>query len=219
MSYGDFCFSVGQLSGNLKNTFIFAVGNVFVEIEMKQKVFTTILQWLVSLFCWLTVSPLFCYLAGRWKLMGKKLRVCLMLISPLFLIVYFILYLLVSGVYYDYRREHRFADKEVLERITGVAYPDFEVVKYTKGEESFLGDYHDELTIEFKEMPSAAFYQSLDSLVATDVWFLHDNVYSFSAIWGNGFPAPQGESEEEDMMFDIHIEKGSKQAVISYGAW
>ncbi len=186
---------------------------------MKQKVFTTIWQWLVSLFCWLTVSPLFCYLAGRWKLMGKKLRVCLMLISPLFLIVYFILYLLVSGVYYDYRREHRFADKEVLERITGVAYPDFEVVKYTKGEESFLGDYHDELTIEFKEMPSAAFYQSLDSLVATDVWFLHDNVYSFSAIWGNGFPAPQGESEEEDMMFDIHIEKGSKQAVISYGAW
>lgn len=186
---------------------------------MKQKVFTTILQWLVSLFCWLTVSPLFCYLAGRWTLMGKKLRVCLMLISPLFLIVYFILYLLVSGVYYDYRREHRFADKEVLERITGVAYPDFEVVKYTKGEESFLGDYHDELTIEFKEMPSAAFYQSLDSLVTTDVWFLHDNVYSFSAIWGNGFPAPQGESEEEDMMFDIHIEKGSKQAVISYGAW
>lgn len=219
MSYGDFCFSVVQLSGNLKNTFIFAVGNVFVEIEMKQKVFTTIWQWLVSLFCWLTVSPLFCYLAGRWKLMGKKLRVCLMLISPLFLIVYFILYLLVSGVYYDYRREHRFADKEVLERITGVTYPDFEVVKYMKGEESFLGDYHDELTIEFKEMPSAAFYQSLDSLVATDVWFLHDNVYSFSAIWGNGFPAPQGESEEEDMMFDIHIEKGSKQAVISYGAW
>ncbi len=219
MSYGDFCFSVWQLSGNLKNTFIFAVGNVFVEIEMKQKVFTTIWQWLVSLFCWLTVSPLFCYLAGRWKLMGKKLRVCLMLISPLFLIVYFILYLLVSGVYYDYRREHRFADKEVLERITGVTYPDFEVVKYTKGEESFLGDYHDELTIEFKEMPSAAFYQSLDSLVATDVWFLHDNVYSFSAIWGNGFPAPQGESEEEDMMFDIHIEKGSKQAVVSYGAW
>ena len=39
---------------------------------MKQKVFTTILQWLVSLYCWLTVSTLFCYLAGRWKLEGKK---------------------------------------------------------------------------------------------------------------------------------------------------
>lgn len=186
---------------------------------MKQKVFTTILQWLVSLFCWLTVSPLFCYLAGRWKLMGKKLRVCLMLISPLFLIVYFILYLLVWGEYSDYRREHRFADKEVLERITGVTYPDFKVVKYTEGQMSVLRDYRDELTIEFKEMPSSTFYQSLDSLVATDVWFLHDNVYSFSAIWGNGFPAPQGESEEEDMMFNIHIEKGSKQASISYGAW
>lgn len=186
---------------------------------MKQKVFTTILQWLVSLFCWLTVSPLFCYLAGRWKLMGKKLRVCLMLISPLFLIVYLLLSLWVLSEYYQYRREHRFADKEVLERITGVTYPDFKVVKYTEGQMSVLRDYHDELTIEFKEMPSSTFYQSLDSLVAADVWSLYDNVYSFSAIWGNGIPAPQGESEEEDMMFNIHIEKGSKQAVISYGAW
>ena len=127
-----------------------------------------------------------------------------MLISPLFLIVYLLLSLWVLSEYYQYRREHRFADKEVLERITGVTYPDFKVVKYTEGQMSVLRDYRDELTIEFKEMPSSAFYQSLDSLVATD---------------GNGFPAPQGESEEEDMMFNIHIEKGSKQASISYGAW
>lgn len=64
-----------------------------------------------------------------------------MLISPLFLIVYFILYLLVWGEYSDYRREHRFADKDVLTEMTGVAYPDYKVVEYTKYQRHFLGDY------------------------------------------------------------------------------
>ena len=185
-----------------------------VRIKMKQKVFTTILQWLVSLFCWLTVSPLFCYLAGRWKLMGKKLRVCLMLISPLFLIVYFILYLLVWGEYSDYRREHRFADKDVLTEMTGVAYPDYKVVEYTKYQRHFLGDYNDKWIIVFEETPSAVFYQSLDSLIATgnSDWSRDDNVYSFSGY-------DYSDDYEEGSSLYVCFKKGSKQATISYAVW
>lgn len=181
---------------------------------MKQKVFTTILQWLVSLFCWLTVSPLFCYLAGRWKLMGKKLRVCLMLISPLFLIVYFILYLLVWGEYSDYRREHRFADKDVLTEMTGVAYPDYKVVEYTKYQRHFLGDYNDKWIIVFDETPSAVFYQSLDSLIATgnSDWSRNDDGYSFSRY-------DYSDDYEEGSSLYVCFKKGSKHATISYAVW
>ena len=44
-----------------------------------------ILQWIISLISWLTLSPLFYYLTWKWKLIGKKLRVTLLLISPIFL--------------------------------------------------------------------------------------------------------------------------------------
>ena len=139
----------------------------------------------------------------------------------MFLILYAIIYFWGLETYYNYHRKHRFDDKEILERITGVTYPDFKVIEYTKGRTSFLGDYNDQLLIEFKELPSVAFYQYLDSLIVTgnSDWFIFDNVYSYSKIWGNGFPAPNGEDDEEDMMFSIRFGKGSRQATIGYGAW
>ncbi|MFS2618761.1 hypothetical protein AAH132_22700, partial [Bacteroides ovatus] len=92
---------------------------------------------------------------------------------------------------------------------------------YTKGRTSFQGDYNDQLIIEFKETPSAAFYQKLDSLIAVEQsdWSKRDNVYSYSKMWGNGLPAPKGEDNEEDMTFSIEFEKGSKKAIIGYGTW
>lgn len=179
-------------------------------------------QWAICLLSWLTISPVYYYLASRWKLIGKKLRIGLLIISPMFLILYAILCLWGLDTYYKYHRKHRFTDKEVLERITGVTYPAFKVIKYTKDNRtSFLGDYNDQLLIEFKEPPSTAFYQHLDSLAATgnSDWFIHDNIYSYSKVWGNGLPAPNGEDDEEDMMFRISLEKGSEQATIDYGAW
>lgn len=180
-----------------------------------------ILQWLISLISWLMLSPLFYYLTWKWKLIGRKLRVALLLISPIFLGLYIILFAFGLDTYYNYHRKHRFADKAVLERITGITYPDFKVIEYTKGRTSFLGDYNDELIIEFEKMPSAVFYQFLDSLIAvTDSgWFIHDNIYSYNHTWGNGMPAPKGEDDEEDMMFSISFKKGSKRAIINYGAW
>lgn len=75
--------------------------------------------------------------------------------------------------------------------------------------------------IEFKETPSTAFYQKLDSLITVEQsdWSKRDNMYSYSRMWGNGMPAPSGEDDKEDMTFSIKFEEGSKQAVIDYGAW
>lgn len=77
------------------------------------------------------------------------------------------------------------------------------------------------LVIEFEEIPSEGFYMRIDSMITAgdSDWFKHDNNYSYSKIWGNGFPAPEGEDNEEDMSFSISFDKGNKQATLRYGAW
>jgi hypothetical protein len=121
--------------------------------------------------------------------------------------------------YQDYHREHRFSNRRALERITGVEYPKFKVVEYKRDTMGRM-DFGDRVTIEFNEIPPTAFYQALDSLIATKQsdWVKCDNTYSYSKIWGNGEPAPKGKDDEEDMHFSISFEKGGKQASISYGA-
>ena len=50
-------------------------------------------------------------------------------------------------------------------------------------------------------------------------WSIVDDAYSYSKIWGNGLPAPNGEDDKEDMMFSISLSKGSRHATINYGVW
>lgn len=180
-----------------------------------------LVQWTISLLSWLTISPIFYYLTGRWKLMSKKRRIGLVIISPMFLTIYAFMCLAGLSIYYDYHRKYRFADQDVLTRITGVTYPDFKIIEYTRGETSFTGDYVDFLLIEFKEPLPSAFYQYLDSLAVTgnSNWFIDGNIYTYDNIWGNGSGAPNGEDDEEDMFLNIKHEKGRKQATICYGAW
>ena len=61
----------------------------------------------------------------------------------MFLLLYAILGLYGLDVYFTYQRKYRFADKETLERITGVTFPDFKIAKYKKVTLHFLGDYND----------------------------------------------------------------------------
>lgn len=56
------------------------------------------------------------------------------------LIVYFILFLLALQEYDDYRRKYKFANNEAIERITGVAFPELDIIDYQKDKRSFLGD-------------------------------------------------------------------------------
>ena len=187
---------------------------------MKQ-IIIKITQWLTLLLSWLTISPLFVYLAKKWKLIGKKVRMLLLLISPLMLIGYFILFLLALQEYYDYRRKYRFANNEVIERITGVSFPELSIIDYEKGNAGFLGDYNDVLTLEMENDLNESAYHYLDSVInAGDTnWSKHNDVYRYSIMWGNGLPAPKGENEEEDMTFSLSFKAGSKKVTLNYGAW
>lgn len=180
-----------------------------------------IICWLTLLFSWLTISPLFIYLARKWKMIGKKTRILLLVISPLMLILYLIIALLVMQGYSDYQRKYRFADNEAIERITGVAFPKVDIIDYQKGGSSFNGDYSDELILEMEEELSESTYQYLDSIISTGnaEWSKCDDEYSYSIMWGNGLPAPKGESEEDDGMFSLSFKKGSKIINLSFGSW
>ena len=111
-------------------------------------------------------------------------------------------------------------DKERIERITGVEFPDFKVISYKAEERDIRGEYTDNMEIEFKDTLSSAFYHTLDSMIATNEtdWSKSENYY-FSKIWGNGLPAPEGEDSEEDIFFNISFKKNSNRAKISYGVW
>lgn len=187
-----------------------------IQQTMKTLLVRTI-QWLTLLLSWLTLSPLFFYLARRWQLIGKKVRMFLLLISPLMLIVYFIIFLLALQGYFDYQRKYRFADNEVIERITGIAFPEVDIIEYKKDNGGFLGDYNDELTLEMEDELS----DYLDSIISAGntQWSKHDDEYSYSIIWGNGFLAPKGEDDEEDMMFSLSMKKGSKIVTLYSGSW
>ena len=180
-----------------------------------------ILRWLTLLLSWLTISPLFIFWVRKWKLIGKKVRILLLLISPLMLTVYFILFLLAIQGYDDYQRKYRFANNKTIERITGVAFPEVNLIDYKKDNRGFLGDYKDRLTLEMVDKLSESTYHYLDSIInaGNTQWFKHSDEYSYNIMWGNGLPAPKGESEEDDGMFSLSFKKGSKIINLSHGSW
>lgn len=174
---------------------------------------------LICFFCWLIISPLFYYLAGRWKM--KKGRLFFILVSPLFIIGYLIILFLGYATYLDYERKHYFTNKDRIERITGVWLPDMDIVEYYKGKSGFTGDYNDRILVEFEEIPSGKVFHILDSFIETGKtgWQMNDSTYVFNATWGNGMPAPKSENEDEDRSFSISLRKGSKRATINSSMW
>lgn len=95
-----------------------------------RQIIIKITKWLTLILSWLTISPLFIYLASKWQMIGKKVRILLLLISPLMLIVFYIFFLLALQEYDDYQRKYKFANNETVERITGVAFPELDIVEY-----------------------------------------------------------------------------------------
>ena len=179
------------------------------------------IQWLTLLLSWLTLSPLFFYLARKWQLIGKKVRMMLLLISPLMLIVYVVAVLFILQGYDGYKRKHHFASNEVIERITSVAFPELSIIDYEKGEAGFTGDYNDMLTLEMENDLSESTYHYLDSVISVGNtnWHKRNDVYRYGIMWGNGLPAPEGENEEDDMTFSLSFKAGSKIVILNYGAW
>ena len=186
---------------------------------MKQ-IIIKITRWLTLLLSWFIISPLFVYLAGRWKLIGKKMGLFLLLISPFMLVVYLIIALFIMQGYFDYQRKYRFADNDVIERITGIPFPELDIIEYEKSSMSFHGDYNDCLKLQMENDLDGSTYLYLDSIInnGDTGWSKRNDEYSYSIMWGNGFPAPQGEDEEEDMTFSLSMKKGSKIVSLEYGS-
>lgn len=182
--------------------------------------------WILIL-CWLTISPLFLILANRWKVMKKWQRIVLMLISPMFLLIYALILLMVGIIIYlcqpsfyggksGYGDADRFVNNERIERISGARLYFRDIVNEEFGEPSFNGDYSNTYTVSLEKRPD---YMALDSLVAAGRWQKYEDGYHFSAIWGNDLPAPEGEDPDEDRMLNIRIPFNSDTISISTGKW
>ena len=129
---------------------------------------------------------------------------------------------LILGIYVYLEWKDYYASSSLrVERITGVRVPPYKIIECNKGRRGFNGDYNDIYIIEFESMPSDELFDEIDKKIAEGSmgWRKNGNDYNFSAMWGNGLPAPKGESEEDDGMFSITMTKGSKKGEIRNGAW
>ena len=178
------------------------------------------LKYIALFLSYLTLSPLLLILDRKWQLLPKWLRITLFVLSPLMLIIICIA-LFISIYWYnmDYYPRHHFVRPRVIENITGVRLPKYKVIEYNKGRRSFQGDYSDEFVLEFKEMPTDEFYQLLNEQYEHNTNYEGIVEYTFDCMWGNGLPAPKGESENDDYTFYIEIPKDSKTFYIEAGAW
>lgn len=124
-----------------------------------------------------------------------------------------------SYVYYEWIWEKW--PTERIERMTGVKVPNYKIIETHKSNRSFTGDHEDRFEIEFKEIPSDELFDEIDRMIANGNtgWQRDGNKYSFSVIWGNGFPTPKGESDSNDGTFSITIAKGEKVGEIRSGSW
>jgi hypothetical protein len=126
---------------------------------------------------------------------------------------------LVSYVYYEWILEEWPIER--IERVTGVKVPSYKIIEKHKGVRHFTGDHEDWFEIEFKKIPSDDLFDEIDRMIASGNtgWKRDGNNYSFSVVWGNGFPTPKGESDSYDGTFSITLTKGEKNGEIRSGSW
>ena len=151
------------------------------------------------------------------KVMKEILKFGCGCLGILFLGLLFLI--LASYAYYEWIWEEW--PTERIERITGVKVPEFDIIERHEGERHFTGDYLDTLIIEFESIPSDELFEEIDRMIASNntKWVKKDSAYSYSTFWGNGYPAPKGESEAADGIFKITLIKCSKYGEIEDGAW
>ena len=152
---------------------------------------------------------------------GKKSRIFLLLISPLMLLILLIGVIFIGDAVLEYQRIQRFADNEALERITGAPFPKLKVVEFKEGKVSFNGDFTDNWVVKMKDGAGESLFLYLDSVAnkkGTN-WFKDDEKYFYNRIWGNGYPAPNGEDDEEDRFLHISLKKDCNTIIIQSGMW
>lgn len=70
-------------------------------------------------------------------------------------------------------------------------------------------------------MPSDEMFDEIDSMIegGKTGWHKEGTDYIFNCTWGNGYPAPKEESDDEYLMFGITITRGEKQGIMRHGMW
>ena len=172
------------------------------------------IQWITVLVCWFTLSPLFYYLAKRWKLL-RTWRVVLLLISPLFWYLYSVITIVLVFFADDMRWRCQFTNPYEIAEITRSPFP-FYIVVYHDSEPEYIRDRSNEKYFMFLRLPSEAFYHAVDSLthIEHSEWSKDGNEYTYRNVW-NGKDSPTG----GDLFLTIHIEKGSRFGLMEFGSW
>lgn len=128
---------------------------------MKNKTLTIVLKYFALAVSWLTLSPLLLTLDGRWKLLPKWLRIVSFVLSPMMLIIIILAVSFVDKEAEDHFHRYHFIKPRVIERITGVRFPEYQVVNYNNG--SFCHSiHHYDTNLEFECIPDEAFYKALE---------------------------------------------------------
>lgn len=149
--------------------------------------------------------------------MNKGIKSCFGCLGILFGSI--LILFLVSYVYYEWIWEEW--PTERIERVTGVKVPSYKIIETHKGNRAFTGDHEYSYEIVFKTMPSDELFDEIDKMIASGKtgWYKDGNKYSFSVMWGNGFPTPKGENEQDDGTFSITLTRGEKVGSIRSGSW
>ena len=176
-----------------------------------------LVQWIIILICWFTLSPLFYYLAKKWKLLRTLRRTILLLISPLFWFLYAILFIVSVYLADDMQRRFQFMDHEEIAEITKSPFPSYMILYHHSESGSFLGDHTDKKSFMFFRLPSDSFYHAIDSLtlIKESGWSKDsNNKYTYQMVW-DAKDSPNG----DDLFLTIEIEKGSRFGHMRFGAW
>lgn len=133
------------------------------------------------------------------------------------LIVYLIIFLVVSNEYDAYQRKYRFANNEAIERITGVAFTTLNLIDYEKEHSSLWGYYHGKLTFEMEDEQSESTYHYLDSIISVGntEWSKRDDEYNYSISWSKVEAVPLEEITEPLGDISLSFKKGSKILILS----
>ena len=176
-----------------------------------------LVQWIIVLICWFILSPLFYYLAKKWKLLRTLWRVVLLLISPLFWYLYVLLFIVSIYLVDDMQRRFQFMDHEEIAEITKSPFPSYIVLYHHSESGGFLRDDVNKKSFMFFRLPSDSFFHVIDSLT-----FIEDsgwgkdanNKYMYDKVWEDS-NSPNG----SDLFLSIEIEKGSRFGNMSFGSW
>lgn len=119
------------------------------------------LKSIALLLSWLTFSPLLLILDGRWRLLPKWLRIVFFVLSPMMLICIILAVSFADKEAEDHFHRYHFIKPRVIERITGVRFPEYHFVDYNNG--CFCHSIHYYNTnLEFERIPDEAFYKALE---------------------------------------------------------